>query len=58
MYIFKDVQIAVINGNWKNTTPENLRVLCPNCHSLTETFRGANSGKGRGSKMRGSRLYQ
>lgn len=52
------LEIDHIDGNWKNNRPENLRVLCPNCHSLTKTYRGANSGKGRGSKMRGSRLYQ
>jgi len=52
------LEIDHIDGNWRNNKPENLRVLCPNCHSLTETYRGANSGKGRGSKMRGSRLYQ
>lgn len=52
------LEIDHIDGNWKNNTPENLRLICPNCHSLTETYRGANSGKGRGSEMRGSRLYR
>ena len=52
------LEIDHIDGNWKNNRPENLKVLCPNCHSLTETYRGANSGKGRGSDMRGSRLYK
>lgn len=33
------------DGNYENTTEENLIVLCPNCHSLTENFR--NRGKGR-----------
>jgi hypothetical protein len=27
-----------IDGNKKNCTIENLRVLCPNCHSQTETY--------------------
>lgn len=27
-----------IDGNWRNCRPENLRFLCPNCHSQTETF--------------------
>lgn len=30
------------DGNYKNNKEENLQVLCPNCHSLTENFRGAN----------------
>lgn len=29
-----------IDGNNKNNLRENLRLLCPNCHSQTPTFRG------------------
>ena len=36
-----------IDGNYKNNTPENLRLLCPNCHSLTPTYKGRNQGNGR-----------
>jgi len=32
------VQTNHINGNKKDIRPENLIVLCPNCHSLTEKF--------------------
>lgn len=32
-----------IDGNWKNNSIENLRLLCPNCHSLTDTFGYLNS---------------
>lgn len=27
-----------MDGNWKNNRLENLRFLCPNCHSQTSTF--------------------
>lgn len=30
------------DGNNKNNSRENLESLCPNCHSLTETWRGRN----------------
>lgn len=30
------------DGNYKNNKEENLQVLCPNCHSLTETFKSHN----------------
>lgn len=29
-----------INGNNLDNRLENLQVLCPNCHALTENFRG------------------
>lgn len=41
------VEIDHIDGHWENNRPENLRLLCPNCHSLTATYRGRNKGNGR-----------
>lgn len=41
------VQIDHKDGNASNNRPDNLRVLCPNCHSLTETFGALNKGNGR-----------
>ena len=38
-----------INGDPSNDHPENLRLICPNCHSQTEFLGGANKGRGRGS---------
>ena|SRR5882672_2557929 len=35
------------DGNHQNNEPENVCLLCPNCHSQTPTFRGKNKGKGR-----------
>lgn len=32
------LQIHHIDGNYKNNKEENLQLLCPNCHSLTDTF--------------------
>ena len=42
------LQVEHIDGNSENTCPENLELLCPNCHSLTVTFMGLNRGNGRG----------
>ena len=35
-------EIDHIDGNAANCSPNNLRVLCPNCHSMTPTFRARN----------------
>lgn len=35
------------DGDWTNNVKNNLEVLCPNCHSLTKTYKGANHNKGR-----------
>lgn len=34
-----------INGDWLDNRKENLRFLCPNCHSQTENFAGKNRGR-------------
>jgi hypothetical protein len=44
-----------INGDSSNDSPENMRLLCPNCHSQTPFLGGAN--KGRGRKAKGLPLY-
>ena len=36
------VELDHINGNRRDHRLENLRILCPNCHSLQETHRGKN----------------
>ena len=41
------VEVDHIDGNANNNSPSNVRLLCPNCHSLTPTYRGLNRGKGR-----------
>jgi 5-methylcytosine-specific restriction endonuclease McrA len=41
------LQIDHINGNSKDWRLENLRILCPNCHSQTETYCGKNIRKRR-----------
>ena len=41
------IELDHIDGNWRNNVETNLRLLCPNCHSLTSTYKGLNKGKGR-----------
>ncbi|WP_282695564.1 HNH endonuclease signature motif containing protein [Streptomyces sp. CC208A] len=34
------LEVDHIDSNWKNNRIENLRFLCPNCHSTTDSYRG------------------
>jgi len=36
-----------IDGNWRNNTESNLRLICPNCDALLPTFSALNKGNGR-----------
>lgn len=45
------IQIDHIDGDGWNNTPENLRFLCPNCHSQTDTFAVKNAVR-KGSKQK------
>lgn len=36
------LEIHHIDGDYLNNRPENLQVLCPNCHSLTPNFKALN----------------
>lgn len=36
------LELDHIDGNSYNNSIDNLRLLCPNCHALTDTYRGRN----------------
>lgn len=42
-----------IDGDYRNNKEENLRLLCPNCHSLTPTYGKLNAGNGRENRYAG-----
>jgi Zn finger protein HypA/HybF involved in hydrogenase expression len=41
------LEVDHIDGNSSNNNQNNLKLLCPNCHSLTPHFRNLNKGNGR-----------
>ena len=45
------IQIHHKDGDYKNNSVENLEVLCPNCHSMTDT-NGSLNKKGNGRRIR------
>lgn len=44
------IELEHIDGNSLNNLLDNLKLLCPNCHSLTSTYKGLNRGNGRHSR--------
>ena len=46
------IELEHIDGNSRNNELNNLKLLCPNCHSLTPTYKALNIGKGRHSRMK------
>ena len=47
-----------IDGNWRNNTENNLRLLCPNCDALTPTYAGLNRGNGRKGRVLSNRAKE
>ena len=45
----KDVALEIhhLDGNSDNNVLDNVILLCPNCHSLTDTYKARNTGNGR-----------
>lgn len=44
------LEVHHIDGDYKNNNEENLQLLCPNCHSLTDTFKNHNGIGRKGRK--------
>jgi hypothetical protein len=40
------LEVHHLDGNSLNNELDNLKLLCPNCHALTENYRGKNINKG------------
>jgi hypothetical protein len=43
-------ELEHIDGNSENNSENNLSLLCPNCHSQTDTYKNKNKGNGRHSR--------
>ena len=45
------LEIDHIDGNSDNNSPNNLRLICLNCHGQTKTFKAKNKGRGRFTRL-------
>lgn len=39
------LELHHLNGNNRDNRIENLKILCPNCHAMTDSYRGKNKKK-------------
>lgn len=46
------IEMDHIDGNNENNDLSNLRLLCPNCHAQTPTYKAKNKGNGRIHRMK------
>ncbi|GGX65222.1 hypothetical protein GCM10010358_19480 [Streptomyces minutiscleroticus] len=42
------LEVDHVNGDWRDNRVENLRMLCPNCHSTTDSYRGRAKSRTKG----------
>lgn len=45
------IELEHIDGDSENNSLDNLKILCPNCHALTPTYKALNKGNGRHKRM-------
>lgn len=48
------LEVDHMNGDWPDNRVENLRLLRPNCHARTETYRGRNKPGRRRARTAGA----
>ena len=46
------LEVHHVDGDYENNRPENLQVLCPNCHSLTPNFKALNKSERQRTQVR------
>ena len=58
-YINKVIlEIEHIDGDCTNNKEENLDLICPNCHSLTSTYKALNYGNGNRERLKYCKLIK
>ena len=49
---YSPLEVHHTDGDYKNNSEDNLILLCPNCHSLTDTYKNMSNHSGRQSRRK------
>lgn len=52
IYVPITLEVHHIDGNHNNNEERNLKLICPNCHSITDNYKSKNNGKGRDNRRK------
>lgn len=52
------LELDHVDGDSDNNSRENLRLLCPNCHAITPTYKARNRGRAGGRTAKRNKYYK
>ena len=52
------LEVNHVDGNAENNCPDNVKLICPDCHALTPNYRNLNKGNGQVARRKLAEVAQ